>query len=409
MPPKMAAVPKQVNYGGAYNTPQFPDSGSANTLLSPYGMHQPDPSQINPYLFFNNQGYMGDHPRVAGMLDNALSALAFTHGGQTIGDSISGIAQGMLGSRQAHQQNIMNQVMGPFNYAAQMAPVRAAQDAHDLAIQQQNDANADQDLKRAHAQYFRDYGDVRRDVAEAGANGRIDVANINAKSRAAVPRSLAGPTISMVNPVTGMPEIMANPNYNPNTHTSDTFKEAGASLRTRGITNPTDDQIANEANVISNHRAGIAAGIRSADIKGSIPLTNQIGEQHKEVDSHFNELEKSNLDPTAAAGYAQQRLAGHTIVNQHAQRMANGKVPEGYTYNGFQNNTYTDPNGTVIPATELDRLAKTGNVPRPTTTAKPQIAPSRAVSPKGPKPNPGGITIGPDGSVHLPPPSRATP
>lgn len=72
---------------------------------------------VDPNLFIHNPQTWQNHPRIAGALEGALSGLAFTNGGNTIGESISNVARGMMDSQSAHAQHVNAQLMMPFQQA----------------------------------------------------------------------------------------------------------------------------------------------------------------------------------------------------------------------------------------------------------------------------------------------------
>jgi hypothetical protein len=115
------AAMNQPQGAGMYSQPNMqPFSNAANVFLQQYGMQEPTQDQINPYLFFGNTGFMGNHPGIARAIDNGLSGLAFTQGSRTWGEGLSNVAQGILASRGAHIQNYVNQYTRPLQMAGEL-------------------------------------------------------------------------------------------------------------------------------------------------------------------------------------------------------------------------------------------------------------------------------------------------
>lgn len=128
-------------------------------LLAHYGV---DPNvTVDPNLFMHNATFNSEHPKIAGALEGALSGLAFTRSGDTIGDSISNVARGMMDAATAHSNHVNAQLMMPFQEAQQVANLenvkgmedeRAANMKHmnDMAAyykQMANNKSTDEDLK----------------------------------------------------------------------------------------------------------------------------------------------------------------------------------------------------------------------------------------------------------------------
>ena len=138
--------------GGGANQPGFM---SAEVLQHPVvqallGQMGQSPESIrhaiqnaSPDLFITDPAAHANHPVLSGMVERALEGLAFTHGGNTVGESLSNIAQGMLTAQQARAEKYNNQLMMPFVQAQQVANLQGT-DLH----QKYEDAEA----KRANAQ-----------------------------------------------------------------------------------------------------------------------------------------------------------------------------------------------------------------------------------------------------------------
>ena len=138
--------------GAAPNMPGMMDSSTlmnpaVQAILSQYGQSpesiQRTVQNASPDLFITNPAAHANHPVLSGMVERALEGLAFTHGGNTVGESLSNIAQGMLTAQQARAEKYNNQLMMPFAQAQQVANLQGTS-----LHQQYEDAEA----KRANAQ-----------------------------------------------------------------------------------------------------------------------------------------------------------------------------------------------------------------------------------------------------------------
>ena len=138
--------------GAAPNMPGMMDSSTlmnpaVQAILSQYGQSpesiQHTVQNASPDLFITNPAAHANHPVLSGMVERALEGLAFTHGGNTVGESLSNIAQGMLTAQQARAEKYNNQLMMPFAQAQQVANLQGTS-----LHQQYEDAEA----KRANAQ-----------------------------------------------------------------------------------------------------------------------------------------------------------------------------------------------------------------------------------------------------------------
>jgi hypothetical protein len=109
-------------------------------LLGSYGITpdqlQQTVSNASPNLFITNPAAYEKHPLLSGMLEHGLEGAAFTHGGQTIGDSISNVAQGLLGAQAARVAKYNNQLMMPFAEAGQVAGLKNQQQEEDFKMAQ---------------------------------------------------------------------------------------------------------------------------------------------------------------------------------------------------------------------------------------------------------------------------------
>lgn len=94
-------------------------SPEVQALLGRFGVQTT--GGYDPNLFMHNQDFNTNHPKIAGAMEGALSGLAFTQGGNTIGESLSNVARGMMESQGAHAEHINAQLMAPFQQAQGIA------------------------------------------------------------------------------------------------------------------------------------------------------------------------------------------------------------------------------------------------------------------------------------------------
>lgn len=104
-----------------YNTPSWGGdfSGSLNDILAPY---QRMAQQVaSPYATMRPDSWLAqNHPKVAGVLDNAFLTAGMTpeaHGPEGVGGGISRMMQGLMGAQQFKRQNMMQGAMLPYQMA----------------------------------------------------------------------------------------------------------------------------------------------------------------------------------------------------------------------------------------------------------------------------------------------------
>lgn len=144
------AQPRGMQPGMGGNDPYLgADPDTVNGMLGQIapGLHIPQGNEINPNVNLPNTGFFGNHPKFAGALDMGLMAAAMSHGGNTIGESISGAASGIMGAVQARKQNIANQMNAPLAMAGQIQQMQAGQDAHMLSQAHAGAYNAEADYR----------------------------------------------------------------------------------------------------------------------------------------------------------------------------------------------------------------------------------------------------------------------
>lgn len=96
----------------------------ASQALAPYGLSPLSPEQVNPNAVLPNSGFFGNHPMLARGLEGAMFGAANTRGGETAGESISNIFQGMIGGMQERQGLVNRQFARPFEQAFALDKLR---------------------------------------------------------------------------------------------------------------------------------------------------------------------------------------------------------------------------------------------------------------------------------------------
>lgn len=119
---------------------------AANTALQSVDPRLSEPTQINPFLFFQSQNADGSptwaahHPGVARAIEGAMVG-ATTPPGTTTGENISNVARTVLGIPGMYRQNAAAQMEAPFETAGQILGLRHTQ--------------AQIDQEQAQTQYYR--------------------------------------------------------------------------------------------------------------------------------------------------------------------------------------------------------------------------------------------------------------
>lgn len=155
----------------------LPGVMSPDTLMHPavqqlLGQYGVSPDQLsdtvknaNPNLFVTNPSAFEKHPVMAGLLERGLEGLAFTKGGDTIGENLSNVAQGVLNSQAARADKYNNQLMMPFQQASAVAGLKG-----EAARQQFEAAQAQRD--QALVKHYADMDDTRQFIAEQNGQWR---------------------------------------------------------------------------------------------------------------------------------------------------------------------------------------------------------------------------------------------
>jgi len=145
-------------------SPQTLQSPEVQGLLGRFGVGSD--VNVDPNLFMHNQQFNQVHPHLAGALEGALSGLAFTHGGDTVGDSLSNIASGMMNAHSAHAEHINSQLMAPFQQATAVANLQKEAGAIDEQKASMAHSKAMSDYYADMADHYKDQDDIKQQMLD---------------------------------------------------------------------------------------------------------------------------------------------------------------------------------------------------------------------------------------------------
>lgn len=149
-PRPLTHAPLSGDYGGA-DLSGFTYDPMLRQQAENYGVHPLDPSQVHPNAFLNSP-FFNRHPGLSSRLEGGIMGAAMTHGGATIGDNISSVAQSIMGVPGARHAMWEQQFAQPF---------QAQQTLETLHGQQQQN-----DLRQAQIDNYKDMADHRGDQDE---------------------------------------------------------------------------------------------------------------------------------------------------------------------------------------------------------------------------------------------------
>lgn len=96
------------------------------------GVQPLEANQVKPNVLLPNTGFFGNHPALSGGLEGALFGLAASHGGATLGESLQGVAEGVIGGQQIRQGLQRQQFARPFEARAMLEGMQDRQQKRDL-------------------------------------------------------------------------------------------------------------------------------------------------------------------------------------------------------------------------------------------------------------------------------------
>ena len=122
------------------------------------GVQPLEASQVKQNTLLPNTGFFGNHPRLSSALEGGLYSLAASHGGMTTGESMQGVAEGLIGGHRIQEGLRRQQFARPFESAGMMEGLRDAQ-------AQRNYRNTEADFQAQRAQIEQDKLAVQQERA----------------------------------------------------------------------------------------------------------------------------------------------------------------------------------------------------------------------------------------------------
>jgi hypothetical protein len=89
-------------------------------------------SQVRSNAILPNTGFFKNHPHLAGAIEGGLFAGANAHGGNTVGESIQGALEGVIGGQRERQGILREQFARPFEAANMLEGLRDKQQKREL-------------------------------------------------------------------------------------------------------------------------------------------------------------------------------------------------------------------------------------------------------------------------------------
>lgn len=111
---------------------------AATQALAPYGVSPLESSQVQRNTILPNQGFFGNHPTLSRAIEGGIYSGLAAHGGDTIGDSIQGTLEGLVGGKRLQQGAFNKQFARPFEAAGMLEglqDMRQKRDLQDAEIQ----------------------------------------------------------------------------------------------------------------------------------------------------------------------------------------------------------------------------------------------------------------------------------
>ncbi len=96
------------------------------------GVQPLEASQVKHNTFLPNTGFFGNHPRLSAALESGVYGALAAHGGQTIGDSIQGSLEGIVGGQRLRQGVLNQQFARPFEAAGMIEGLQDMKQKRDL-------------------------------------------------------------------------------------------------------------------------------------------------------------------------------------------------------------------------------------------------------------------------------------
>lgn len=100
------------------------------------GVQPLEASQVKQNVILPNTGFFGRHPRLAEALEGGLLSAAASHGGETTGESIQGVIEGLIGGKRIREGLYRQQFARPFEQAGALEGLRDMQQRRELQAAQ---------------------------------------------------------------------------------------------------------------------------------------------------------------------------------------------------------------------------------------------------------------------------------
>jgi hypothetical protein len=126
----MAGMSNEPDYSQFTFDPQA--HAAATQALSHYGLAPLEASDVKRNVLLPNSGFFGAHPRLSAALEGGMFGAVAAHGGETVGDSIQGALEGVIGGQQMKQGMYRQQFARPFEAAGMMERLEDAQQRREL-------------------------------------------------------------------------------------------------------------------------------------------------------------------------------------------------------------------------------------------------------------------------------------
>lgn len=146
---------------------QFTYDPAMRAQAQAYGVHPLEANQVQSNTILPNSGFFGNHPRLSGVLEAGVYGALAAHGGATVGDSIQGALEGLVGGRRLQEGAWARQFAKPFEAAGMMEGLE--------------DAKQRRDLQGAQIKHYKDEADIQQErVALEAQRNQIGLDRINA-------------------------------------------------------------------------------------------------------------------------------------------------------------------------------------------------------------------------------------
>jgi hypothetical protein len=128
---------------------QFTYDPAMNAAAKAAGVQPLEAGQVKQNTLLPNTGFFGNHPTLSHALEGGLYSLAASHGGMTPGESMQGVAEGLIGGHRIQEGLYRQQFARPFESAGMLEGLR--------------DVGEQRLLRQAQIKHYSDEADIQRD------------------------------------------------------------------------------------------------------------------------------------------------------------------------------------------------------------------------------------------------------